>query len=64
MLSATDEKDLMKYYQLALEGGLSAQMINYAGKTVVKAGPLTCIGIGPALNQKIDTITGHLQLVK
>lgn len=38
-------------------------VIRDAGRTVVPAGTVTCIGIGPAPRESIDALTGMLPLV-
>ncbi len=63
VLSANSERELIEYYQKALNANLPAQLIKDAGRTVIKAGTLTCIGIGPAPEKDIDRITDHLKLV-
>lgn len=64
VLSASDEKELIEYYQKAISDGLPTKIIRDAGKTVVEAGTITCAGIGPSNKENIDIITGHLRLVK
>lgn len=44
--------------------GLAAALIRDAGRTVVAAGTMTCLGIGPADDAAIDAITGALALVR
>lgn len=48
----------------AERAGLSVALIEDAGHTVVEAGTLTCIGIGPADPDSVDAITGALKLVR
>lgn len=63
VLSASNEEDVIEYYQKALTHNLPAKLIRDAGKTVLEAGTITCVGIGPATESDIDQITGHLKLV-
>lgn len=63
VLKVADEKELLKYKDLADEAGLNTCKIRDAGKTTVAPGTLTCIGIGPAEEGKIDKITGNLSMV-
>jgi len=63
VLSASSEQELLEYYQKAINANLPSQLIKDAGKTVIAAGTITCIGVGPALEKKIDQITGDLKLV-
>jgi PTH2 family peptidyl-tRNA hydrolase len=62
-LKVDSEKDLFKYKQLAEDAGLITALITDAGKTVVEPGTITCLGIGPAKEEKIDKITGHLKMI-
>ena len=63
VLKVKDEKELVKYFQLAKDKGLPTALITDAGKTVVAPGTKTCIGIGPDEEEKIDTVTGKLPLL-
>jgi peptidyl-tRNA hydrolase, PTH2 family len=50
--------------QRAQDAGLPAFLVRDAGKTVVAAGTVTCLGIGPAPVAEIDALTGALSLLK
>ena len=63
VVSANDQQEVLEYYQKALTANLPTQLIKDAGKTVIAAGTITCIGIGPAPEREIDRITGDLKLV-
>jgi PTH2 family peptidyl-tRNA hydrolase len=63
ILSAGSEQEVIEYYQKALTANLSTKLIKDAGRTVVAAGTITCVGIGPAAERDIDQISGHLKLV-
>ena len=47
----------------ARRNGLITSLIADAGLTEIPAGTVTCVGIGPAENQEIDTVTGNLPLL-
>ena len=55
---------LRELEQAARAAGLPAALIRDAGRTVVAAGTLTCLGIGPAPDAAVDAITGALKLVR
>ena len=58
------EAELKDLYQKALDAGLNAHLITDSGFTEFHGvSTLTCLGIGPNLNEKIDLITGHLKLM-
>ena len=42
---------------------LAVVRITDAGRTVVPAGTITCIGIGPDEEEKLDTVTGNLKML-
>ena len=63
VLKVKDEEELMKYKQMAEDIGLKTALIIDAGHTVVDAGTVTCLGIGPDEESKIDKITGKLKMV-
>lgn len=66
------KKVILKVKDLAelekIEEKLKKNKINYflvidAGKTQLKKGTITCMGIGPIESKKIDKITGKLKLL-
>ncbi len=63
VLQVPETGDLLRLYELALENGLPACLVEDAGRTVVPAGTLTCLGIGPALDEDLDRLTGDLKLL-
>jgi PTH2 family peptidyl-tRNA hydrolase len=42
---------------------LVAAIITDAGLTVVEAGTITCLGIGPDKEELVDMVTGHLKMM-
>ena len=63
ILKVADEKELFRFKQIAEDDGLKTALITDAGHTVVDPGTITCLGIGPDEENKIDRITGKLRLV-
>lgn len=63
VLSVENEKELVKFHQMAKDASLPVSLITDAGHTVVEPGTRTCVGIGPAQDKKIDALTGHLKLI-
>jgi len=63
VLKVKDLDELFKYKQEADDIGLVTALITDAGKTVVAPGTVTCLGIGPDDEDKIDTVTGKLGMV-
>ncbi|MBI2653852.1 peptidyl-tRNA hydrolase [Candidatus Woesearchaeota archaeon] len=63
ILKVMDKKELLKYKEMAEDSGLKTALIVDAGHTVLEPGTITCLGIGPDLEEKIDKITGKLKMV-
>ncbi len=63
VLKVKDEKELFKYKQMAEDNGLKTALIQDAGHTVVEPGTITCLGIGPDEEEKIDKVTGKLKMM-
>jgi len=63
VLKCSGERELVELFQKAKDKGLPAALIEDAGRTEIPAGTKTCVGIGPAPEKEIDTITGHLKLL-
>lgn len=63
ILRVNDEKELLKYKREAEKNKLKTALIKDAGKTVLKPGTITCLGIGPDKEEKIDKVTGKLKMV-
>ena len=63
VLKVKDEKELFKYKRLAEDSGLKTALISDAGHTVVEPGTITCLGIGPELEEKIDKVSGKLKMM-
>jgi len=63
ILKVKDERELFHYKELAEDNGLKTSLVIDAGHTVVEPGTITCLGIGPDEDWKIDEITGKLKMV-
>lgn len=63
VLQAADEAELAHLLELAVQAGIPAELIEDAGRTVVPAGTVTCLGLGPAPDDEIDHLTGELKLL-
>ena len=56
--------DIKERFQRAKSKGIPAAMVKDAGHTEVDPGTVTAVGVGPAENSKIDSVTGDLKLIK
>ena len=63
VLKVNSEKDLMECFRLAKSMKLKVSLIKDAGKTFFKAPTITCIGIGPDEESKIDKVSGKLKMI-
>ncbi len=63
VVSAPGVEDLLRLEALANERGIPCCLIEDAGRTVVPEGTVTCLGLGPAEDEKIDELTGELKLL-
>jgi len=63
VLKVKDKKELLDYRVKAENRGLVTALVEDAGKTVLKPGTVTCLGIGPDKEEKIDKITGNLKCI-
>jgi len=63
VLRCVDEAALLKLYEIGKEHKIPAYLVQDAGKTILKTGTRTCLGLGPADAAAIDRITGMLKLL-
>jgi len=62
VLKAKDLEDLRSLSDRAAKASLPRALITDAGLTELPPNTTTCLGIGPAPQEQIDPITGHLPL--
>ena len=58
-----DADALIQLEARAHEQQIPACLVHDAGRTVLPAGTITCLGIGPAPAEIVDRLTGELPLV-
>lgn len=63
VLGVENDKDLFRYKQHAEDAGLKTALIKDAGHTVLAPGTITCLGIGPDDEEKIQRVTGDLKMI-
>lgn len=62
-LKVKDLDSMLRAFRKAIESGLPAFLVEDAGLTELEPGTLTCVGIGPAPEDRIDEITRSLPLL-
>ena len=62
VVKGSNESSLKQLQQHARDIGLVCSLVSDAGLTEVAPGTITCLGIGPAPESKVDEITGNLSL--
>jgi PTH2 family peptidyl-tRNA hydrolase len=61
VLKVEDFEELKKYHRKSLDAGMVTCIISDAGRTELEPGTITCMGIGPDNEEKIDKVTGSLK---
>lgn len=64
VLQVEHEADLSRLYDLARSRNIPALLISDAGRTVIPAGTVTCLGLGPAGVAELDALVGQLKLLR
>ncbi len=55
---------LYEIYEIAKKSGTATYLVKDAGHTELASSTVTCLGIGPDEDEKIDKLTGDLKLLK
>jgi len=63
VVGCDSEDELFQLYNKARENGVSAFIIQDAGRTEFKEPTYTCVAIGPDEDNNVDHITGDLKLL-
>lgn len=63
VLKVANEKELFEFQRLANDKSLKSAVITDAGKTTVEPGTVTCLGIGPDEEGRVDALAGNLKMV-
>jgi PTH2 family peptidyl-tRNA hydrolase len=63
VLKVNSLNELLDVVKKAEDEGLPIAIIEDAGLTQLKPGTITAVGIGPALDDVLDRITGNLKLL-
>lgn len=63
VILAAGENSLQDLRRKAERNKIPAHIVKDAGRTEIKPGTVTALGLGPEEDSKIDTITGSLKLI-
>jgi len=63
ILKVESKEELLDLQKKAKSLGLITVLIKDAGRTFFKKPTITCLGIGPDKEEKIDKVTGKLKMV-
>ncbi|MFQ6020581.1 MAG: peptidyl-tRNA hydrolase Pth2 [Candidatus Aenigmatarchaeota archaeon] len=63
ILKVSSLRELKSLHKQAKKEKLPCELIRDMGLTQIKPGSITCLGIGPASDKKIDKITSKLRLL-
>lgn len=55
--------ELLEQFELAKREGIPCELIRDAGHTQIEPGTVTCVGIGPWEEKKLDELFGKLKLL-
>ncbi|OPY25297.1 MAG: Peptidyl-tRNA hydrolase [Methanobacterium sp. PtaU1.Bin242] len=64
VLKVNDLEELFEYYEMVKASDLPYFLVTDAGHTELPESTVTCLGIGPDEDEKIDKITQDLKLLK
>ncbi|MFQ5647872.1 MAG: peptidyl-tRNA hydrolase, partial [Candidatus Aenigmatarchaeota archaeon] len=62
-LKVADLAGLKRLHRKALSLRLPCYLVRDAGHTELRKGTVTCLGIGPDLEGRIDLVTGKLKML-
>lgn len=64
VLEIDNEEELMNLKNMCDNMGIPNYLVKDKGKTEVKPGTITALGIGPDSEEKINRVTGNLKLLR
>ncbi len=62
VLKASGEREIFEHADRAEREGVPHAVIRDAGHTQLESGTVTALAVGPAADDRVDRVTGHLSL--
>jgi peptidyl-tRNA hydrolase, PTH2 family len=56
-------REMLEVKKAVTKAKIPCALIKDAGRTEVEPGTVTALGIGPALDEELDPLTGHLKML-
>ncbi|MGZ7043413.1 MAG: aminoacyl-tRNA hydrolase [Methanobacterium sp.] len=63
VVKAKDLREFYEIYEIVKSTDIPVYLVQDAGRTELPKGTVTCIGIGPDEDEKIDKVTNELKLL-
>jgi peptidyl-tRNA hydrolase, PTH2 family len=64
VVQVKNQEELFQVYELVKAANLPSFLVRDAGHTELPPSTITCLGIGPEKDEKIDKVTQELKLLK
>lgn len=62
-MQVKSQDEMLELRRKARSLGITAEVIQDAGRTQIEAGSMTVLGVGPAPRSLVDQVTGGLKLL-
>ena len=63
VLKVSSEEELIACHRKAGRMDIPSKLVRDAGRTELEPGTATCVGLGPDIDERIDSVTGSLDIL-